>query len=82
MEERCSSAGIGCKRTGLGPAAYFIEFLKTNGLWERWVEDCPLYYTSPNAPAKQDILGVHARLCRIWRSGADVDVPAMRCAQG
>ena len=21
--------------TGFGPAAYFIEFLKTNGLWER-----------------------------------------------
>lgn len=43
--------------TGFGPAAYFIEFLKTNGLWERWVEDCPLCYTSPNAPPKQDILG-------------------------
>jgi Transposase DDE domain group 1 len=43
--------------TGFGPAAYFIEFLKTNGLWEGWVEDCPLSYTSPNAPPKQDILG-------------------------
>lgn len=43
--------------TGFGPAAYFIEFLKTNGLWERWVEDCPLNYSSPNAPPKQDILG-------------------------
>lgn len=43
--------------TGFGPAAYFIEFLKTNGLWERWVEECPLHYTSPNAPPKQDILG-------------------------
>ncbi len=27
--------------TGFGPAAYFIEFLKANGLWERWVQDCP-----------------------------------------
>lgn len=43
--------------TGFGPVAYFIEFLKTNGLWERWRQDCPLHYTSPNAPAKQDILG-------------------------
>jgi hypothetical protein len=43
--------------TGFGPAAYFIEFLKANGLWERWVEDCPLHYTSPNAPPKEDILG-------------------------
>jgi hypothetical protein len=30
--------------TGFGPAAYFIEFLKTNGLWESWVQDCPLHY--------------------------------------
>jgi hypothetical protein len=43
--------------TGFGPAAYFIEFLKTSGLWERWVADCPLHYTSPNAPPKPDILG-------------------------
>ena len=43
--------------TGFGPAAYFIEFLKTNGLWESWVQDCPLHYTSPNAPPKEDILG-------------------------
>jgi hypothetical protein len=43
--------------TGFGPAANFIEFLKTNSLWERWVEDCPLHYTSPNAPPKQDLLG-------------------------
>jgi hypothetical protein len=45
------------KVTGFGPAAYFIEFLKANGLWERWVEGCPLHYTSPNAAPKQDILG-------------------------
>ncbi|HEX2238636.1 MAG TPA: transposase, partial [Gammaproteobacteria bacterium] len=43
--------------TGFGPVAYFIEFLKTNGLWESWVQDCPLQYRSPNAPPKQDILG-------------------------
>jgi hypothetical protein len=43
--------------TGFGPVAYFIEFLKTNGLWESWVQDCPLRYRSANAPPKQDILG-------------------------
>src|SRR3954447_24197009 len=43
--------------TGLGQATYFIEFLKTNGRWERWVQDCQLSYTSPNGPPKQDILG-------------------------
>src|SRR5437660_7044393 len=43
--------------TGFGPVAYFIEFLKTNGLWESWVQDCPLRYRSAHAPPKQDILG-------------------------
>ena len=41
----------------LGHLAFFIEFLKTTGLFEGWVEDCPLQYTSPNAPAKRDVLG-------------------------
>ena len=40
-----------------GPLTYFIEFLKVTGLWERFVESCPLNYTSPNAPSKNEILG-------------------------
>ena len=37
---------------------FFIEFLKTSGLFDRWVVDeCPLEYTSPNAPKKRDVLG-------------------------
>src|SRR3982751_1906347 len=51
--------------TGFGPAAYFIEFLKTNGLWESWVRDCPLQYKSALAPPKQDILGTV--MLRCWR---------------
>lgn len=43
--------------TAFGPVTYFIEFLKTNGLWQQWVEECPLNYSSPNAPSKEDILG-------------------------
>ncbi|MFN9461042.1 MAG: transposase, partial [Acidobacteriota bacterium] len=43
--------------TALGPLVYFIQFLKTSGLWERWVEECPLTYTSNNAPPKAGILG-------------------------
>ena len=43
--------------TAFGPVAYFIEFLKTNGLWQQWVKECPLSYSSPNAPPKEDILG-------------------------
>lgn len=43
--------------TAFAPVAYFLEFLKANGLWQQWVEDCPLRYASPNAPPKADILG-------------------------
>jgi len=43
--------------TPLGQLAFFIEFLKTAGLWDRWVKDCPVTYESPNAPAKADVLG-------------------------
>ena len=36
---------------------YFIEFLKTSGRFDKWVEECPLHYKSPNAPEKRDVLG-------------------------
>lgn len=43
--------------TALGQLPFFIEFLKTAELFDSWVEDCPLSYESPNAPAKRDVLG-------------------------
>src|SRR6202158_6263707 len=43
--------------SSLGQMPFFIEFLKTSGLFEDWVKDCPLQYTSPNAPQKRDVLG-------------------------
>src|SRR5580658_10158277 len=43
--------------TPFGQLAFFIEFLKTAGLWDGWVKDCPVTYTSPNAPSKADVLG-------------------------
>ena len=43
--------------TSLGQLPFFIEFLKLGGLFDSWVEDCPLEFTSPNAPSKRDILG-------------------------
>jgi hypothetical protein len=43
--------------TPMGQLAYFIEFLTLTGLWSRWQESCPLFYTSPNAPSKADVLG-------------------------
>src|ERR1017187_10925342 len=43
--------------SGLGLVVFFIEFLKTSGLFDKFVEDCPLSYTSANAPGKGDVLG-------------------------
>ena len=43
--------------SSLGQMPFFIEFLKTSGLFEGWVQDCPLTYTSANAPKKRDVLG-------------------------
>ncbi len=43
--------------TPMGQLAYFIEFLNLTGLWLRWLESCPLTYTSPNAPSKSEVLG-------------------------
>ena len=35
--------------TPLGQLPFFIEYLKQGGLFDGWVADCPLHYTSPNA---------------------------------
>ena len=43
--------------TPMGQLAFFIEFLTLTGLWNRWKDECPLSYTSPNAPAIDDVLG-------------------------
>jgi hypothetical protein len=42
--------------TLLGQLPFFIEFLKQGSLFDSWVADCPLLYTSPNAPNKRDVL--------------------------
>jgi Transposase DDE domain group 1 len=71
--------------TGFGPVAYFIDFLKTNGLWESWERDCPLQYTSANAPPKQDILGTvmlsvlagHKRYAHITTVRSDSVLPQL-----
>jgi hypothetical protein len=45
------------KATAMGQLAFFAEFLQASGLFENWLQSCPLRYTSPNAPAVQDVLG-------------------------
>jgi hypothetical protein len=43
--------------TPIGQLAFFIEFLKLGGRFDRWVEDCPLNYVSNNAPKKINVMG-------------------------
>lgn len=43
--------------TPLGQLPFFIEYLKQGGLFDGWVSGCPLYFSSPNAPSKRDVLG-------------------------
>ena len=45
------------KATPIRQLAFFAEFLKNAGVFDEWVGECPLSYTSPNAPPNRDILG-------------------------
>lgn len=47
----------GAAATPNGQLVFFAEFLATAGVFDRWVETCPLEYSSPNAPGKRDVLG-------------------------
>jgi hypothetical protein len=64
--------------TPLGQLPFFIAFLKQGGLFEGWVADCPLSLTSPDAPAKRDILGtvLLSVLSGHWRYAP---ITALRC---
>lgn len=55
--------------TAMGQMPFFAEFLRTAGLFDAWVRDCPLHYVSPNAPRKRDVLGtmVLSILAGQWR---------------
>jgi len=43
--------------TPFGQMVFFVQFLKTSGLYSPWVTDCPIVYESPNSPTKTDVLG-------------------------
>ena len=40
-----------------GQLVFFAEFLATAGVFDRWVQSCPLHYSSPNASSARDVLG-------------------------
>ena len=46
--------------TPFGQFVYFAEFLKVSGRFDAAVGDCPLSYTSPNAPTLRDVVGTWA----------------------
>ena len=37
--------------------AFFAEFLHSTGVYDAWLNSCPLHYTSGNAPQVSDVLG-------------------------
>jgi hypothetical protein len=40
-----------------GQVVFFADFLGAGGVFDRWVQACPLRYTSPNASRVRDVLG-------------------------
>ena len=43
--------------TGQGQLAFFAEFLKTTGIFDALVDDCPVSYRSNNASSNQEVIG-------------------------
>src|SRR5215469_11495319 len=64
--------------TPLGQLPFFIEYLKQGGLFDGWVADCPLSFTSPNAPRERDVLGT-LLLSVLAGRRRYAHVPALRC---
>ena len=64
--------------TPLGQLPFFIDFLKAAGLFDAFVADCPLRYTSPNAPKKRDVLGT-AMLSMLSGHKRYAHIAALRC---
>jgi len=68
-----------------GPLTYFVEFLVRTGLWRKFVDECPLTYSSPNAPSKEEILGTilfsvlsgHRRYAHITAVRSDGVLPGL-----
>src|SRR3982074_2044229 len=77
--------------TPLGQLPFFIEYLKQAGRSDGWVADCPLTFSSPNAPSKRDLLGTvllsvlsgHNRYAHITALRCDpVNPPLLRMRKG
>jgi hypothetical protein len=64
--------------TPLGQLPFFIDFLKTAGLFDPLAADCPLRYLSPNAPRRRDVLGT-AMLSMLAGHRRYAHIAALRC---
>ena len=47
----------GASATPNAQLTFFAEFMATTGVYDSWVDSCPLSYTSPNAHSRRDVLG-------------------------
>lgn len=69
----------------MGQAVFFAEFLKVSGRFEAFVGDCPLGFTSPNAPEVRDVIGTwllsvlagHKRYAHVTALRADPVLPEL-----
>ena len=64
--------------TPLGQLPFFIDFLKASGRFDALVADCPLRYTSQNAPRKRDVLGT-TMLSKLSGHRRYAHIAALRC---
>jgi hypothetical protein len=62
--------------TPLGQLPFFTE--KQAGLFAGWVADCPLTFSSPNAPSKRDLLGT-VLLSVLLRRYRYAPITTLRC---
>jgi len=64
--------------TPLGQLAYFAQFLKVSGRLDAAIGDCPLAFTSPNAPEVRDVVGTWV-LSALAGHKRYAHVTALRC---
>src|SRR5258708_35770253 len=64
--------------TPLGQLPFFIELLKHDDLFDGFVADCPLHYTSPNGPNKRDVLGT-VMLSVLAGHWGEANMPSFGC---
>jgi len=75
----------GGKVTSIGLLSFFGEFLDTTELFKKWVRECPLVYSSGNAPDVRDVLGTwmlsildgHWRYAHVARLRGDSVAPTI-----